>query len=724
MSDDQMSGRALLVLGMHRSGTSAVARVLNCLGAELGADLLPPAPGNNPKGFWEHSGVVQIHEELLGALGSDWSDLRSLPEGWLDSKAADRARAQLRELLKREFSGSALWAVKDPRACLLAPLWLRVLEELGVRVSVLFVIRHPDEVAGSLLSRDGLGVELTRLNWLKHMAEAEVATRHVSRTAVLYADLLVDWRSVATRIASDLGLEWPCSLDEAALEIDQFLDPRDRHHAVDQAARLPRLEQEVFDALVACARGKAGWERVSSNIDTYLSTAPVFMAAMATLAEDAGKASAAMAGANIREKKTNLELEGMRCVYHALSLHGEAAGMSLPGLSRHQDDYATLYYRSEDGAYEEDRSVKLPRRPTARAAAFEFDIPEGTTVDFVRIDPSNFPGFFRIAGLRLDGNAINDLSDLVTQISECRLEDENAGVIQFVSAGNDPLVEFDLRKVRTHDGQIRKIAIKCHYNVNGVILDVFDSQLDALATAAEKNSAKLEHLEDRLERDLREFMESATSKDQVVIEAIRALQALGVHREEVLLDALKRELAASWKKMISSSMAEYIETFTKQLSAAGAAAKLGREDLGELFQSELHNASEKLAERNRAILAQYFIDQVPALHDRMRQLINERTETVIAAQEQFADRLAKDGAATADACQGIEHALRALQSKLNGEVEMERAARLSMDRQLESVAQTVSSLSAQVASVASTLAAIKERSEKRPFSILRKKTAV
>ncbi|HJP99138.1 MAG TPA: hypothetical protein VJ862_11295, partial [Rhodanobacteraceae bacterium] len=86
--------KVILVLGMHRSGTSAVTRCLNLLGAEVGSKLLPPAEDNR-SGFWEHAEVVAVHEELLGDLDRVWHDGRALPEGWLLSAAARKARGKL-----------------------------------------------------------------------------------------------------------------------------------------------------------------------------------------------------------------------------------------------------------------------------------------------------------------------------------------------------------------------------------------------------------------------------------------------------------------------------------------------------------------------------------------------------------------------------------------------------------------------------------------------------
>ena len=145
-SQNALSRRAMLVLGMHRSGTSALTRTLNLLGVDLGSGLSGPGEDNR-LGFWEHTRVVAIHEMLLGDLGSSWHDTRALPENWMSTEAARKAKLAITELVESDFSESPLWAVKDPRLCRLVPLWKEVLDGLGVAISVVFSVRHPGEVA-------------------------------------------------------------------------------------------------------------------------------------------------------------------------------------------------------------------------------------------------------------------------------------------------------------------------------------------------------------------------------------------------------------------------------------------------------------------------------------------------------------------------------------------------------------------------------------------------
>ena len=112
----------LVILGMHRSGTSMLSRVCNLLGAELGPDIMPPGP-DNPSGFWEHRGIVELNDRLLADLGLAWDDPLPLPEGWQSRPETRHTQERLREVLRHDFGNAPLPAVKDPRICRLVPLW-------------------------------------------------------------------------------------------------------------------------------------------------------------------------------------------------------------------------------------------------------------------------------------------------------------------------------------------------------------------------------------------------------------------------------------------------------------------------------------------------------------------------------------------------------------------------------------------------------------------------
>lgn len=236
MSDGGGGPNAVLILGMHRSGTSALTRVVNLLGVDLGTDLMEAAEGNNERGFWEHQGVVSRHDRLLAQLGMRWDDPRAMPDGWLEHPATRAARADLESILDDEFTGTALWGVKDPRMCRLMPLWRQMLEARGVQVKVLHMLRHPLEIARSLERRDGMPRGRALLLWLRHQIEALEFSDGVPQSWASFDRLMAGWAGEMTRVDGDLELGIAGRIAAATEEVDGFLDAGLRHHALDDDA--------------------------------------------------------------------------------------------------------------------------------------------------------------------------------------------------------------------------------------------------------------------------------------------------------------------------------------------------------------------------------------------------------------------------------------------------------------------------------------------------------
>ncbi|MBW8311776.1 MAG: hypothetical protein K0M64_07030 [Rhizobium sp.] len=254
--------QGIVVAGMHRSGTSALSGALSRLGIALG-DSLVPAAGDNPKGYFEHAGVVAVHEQLFRELGRWWYDPRELPAGWLESPAARRAEEALVSLLRADFSGAALWAVKDPRTCRFLPLWRRVLARLAVPVSVLVVMRPPGEVAASLAARNGFGPELGELLWLRHVLDAVRESAGMPRTVIVYEDIVREPVAAIDAALQRVGLQAPVPAAERATALAGFVEASYQHHAsAAPAAATPvaGLAQRVYEAGRALARGQGHWE--------------------------------------------------------------------------------------------------------------------------------------------------------------------------------------------------------------------------------------------------------------------------------------------------------------------------------------------------------------------------------------------------------------------------------------------------------------------------------
>jgi hypothetical protein len=199
-------GQLLFVIGMHRSGTSALCAALAASGVSFGSQLIAPMAGVNDEGFWEDAGVVAVNEQLLAELGSSWYAPAYDP-ATLDWAAArfEPMRERARALLTVGFGEGALQAVKDPRLCLTLPFWLALCSELGLPARVCVIGRAPLEVARSLEARDGfpIGYGLRLYALYRSSIESFVPDDTVY---VRYDDLLRDPQSVMARLVDELSL--------------------------------------------------------------------------------------------------------------------------------------------------------------------------------------------------------------------------------------------------------------------------------------------------------------------------------------------------------------------------------------------------------------------------------------------------------------------------------------------------------------------------------------
>lgn len=226
--------QAILVVGMHRSGTSALTRVVNLLGAAPPATIMEAGP-DNERGYWESSSLVEFHDRLLGALDSHWGDWRAIDPGWQTSDASQAYRNELIGLIESEFGENSIFVSKDPRVCRLLPLWLKTLASMQIEPIALVSVRAPSEVAESLKKRNNFSLERSIALWLRHMLDAEQATRGMRRAFVHYDGLLSDWTAEIKRASSVTGFEWPRSPEETAPDINAFLSSKLRHHCASKA---------------------------------------------------------------------------------------------------------------------------------------------------------------------------------------------------------------------------------------------------------------------------------------------------------------------------------------------------------------------------------------------------------------------------------------------------------------------------------------------------------
>jgi hypothetical protein len=244
------SSRAVLVLGMHRSGTSALARGVQALGVYLGNDFLTPRP-DNPTGYWEDKNICQLNERLLTILGVRWEQVALISEAAWQAPEIESLLAEAADYVQRTLAISPRWGFKDPRTLRLLPFWRSVLRLLDAEEQYLVVIRNPLSVAASLAQRQGMDEATAHMLWLTYMLPlSEIAD--VPLVVADYDIVIAHPKRQLERIARGLRI----SLDDANnanIEefANRFLDPGLRHNFFDEAAfdpkpGVPPLSREAY----------------------------------------------------------------------------------------------------------------------------------------------------------------------------------------------------------------------------------------------------------------------------------------------------------------------------------------------------------------------------------------------------------------------------------------------------------------------------------------------
>lgn len=223
---------AYLVLGMHRSGTSAVTQLLALAGADLPQNLMP-GDEHNAQGYFEPWRIALFNDERLRATDSAWEDVFAYPFRPLGRRAERAWLNRAEALFDEEYRGLAHPLLKDPRVTILAPFWRTVLEDLEIRARCVIPVRHPLAVAGSLARRDGFSPQKSVLLWSAYMLAAEAYSRDLPRAFVGYDSLLGDWRAEVARIEAAHGAPLPKLTARAAKAIDKALQPELRHNPSD-----------------------------------------------------------------------------------------------------------------------------------------------------------------------------------------------------------------------------------------------------------------------------------------------------------------------------------------------------------------------------------------------------------------------------------------------------------------------------------------------------------
>ena len=201
----------ICIAGMHRAGTSMVARMLEGCGVDLGGPtyFAPPAPDNRD-GYWEDLRFVGLNDRILDRFQGAWDHPPVLPDGWETSSGLDGERRDAEAILR--WKGEP-WGWKDPRNSLTIPFWRSLLP--GIRVIV--CVRNPLEVSDSLRARGYTSERFGLALWEAYYRAIEATVDGSFGLVTHYDSFLADPGAELDRVLAFLDLRPPGAVRDAVL---------------------------------------------------------------------------------------------------------------------------------------------------------------------------------------------------------------------------------------------------------------------------------------------------------------------------------------------------------------------------------------------------------------------------------------------------------------------------------------------------------------------------
>lgn len=250
-----MNQTCILILGMHRSGTSALTGVLNLLDVNLGSKLV----GNNKsneKGHFENQHFLDINKKFIEQIDCSWDDTF-----YCESKLNKiKDTSDIEAIIKQEFGHCTLFAIKDPRLVFLFPLYKRTLSSMGINVKIIIPFRHPSEVALSLKSRNKFCLEKSYLLWANHYLSAEKLSRDLPRVFTCFDELLkspqIPIKQLDEKLKLDLYSKYTCKKNQ----IQNFLQLDLKHHNFQSGTfskKVPKLVENIMNLMIQNEESKS-----------------------------------------------------------------------------------------------------------------------------------------------------------------------------------------------------------------------------------------------------------------------------------------------------------------------------------------------------------------------------------------------------------------------------------------------------------------------------------
>lgn len=233
--------RSIVVLGMHRSGTSAITRALNLLGGELG-------PKEDIGQYWERGAMRLQCDALLERFGGAWDCPGVMPDGWESVESIAELESGAACAIA-DYGDPEVLLWKDPRASLTLPFWRKY---LGNDPIVIIIYRHPEEVWASLDTRNGFGPGLSFALWERYNSDALRYASGLRTVVFAYSELVKNQVEVMTQLVATLG-KWGVSLKDPTTTDMELRADQQHHNAPEYFSHSSATEsqQALFKSLAA-----------------------------------------------------------------------------------------------------------------------------------------------------------------------------------------------------------------------------------------------------------------------------------------------------------------------------------------------------------------------------------------------------------------------------------------------------------------------------------------
>lgn len=266
--DTEQQKTIFVVLGMPRSGTSAIARGLKALGIDLGEKLSEADNTWNPKGFWEDADIVyKINRGVLFALNYPWMSVSLIKYEELHQESLHELKIAAALLIKERMGLTSCWGFKDPRTAKVLPFWQAVFTDLNLQDKYVIALRNPLATAYSYQRLSGEDIEVGLLLWLMHLIPAINATHSKKRILVSYDMMMQNPRLQLERMQTQLDLPHLSNQKEYDIYINEFLDKSLQHYEYSlhdlqthPATAVSPICVKIYDLLLRVAKDECSLE--------------------------------------------------------------------------------------------------------------------------------------------------------------------------------------------------------------------------------------------------------------------------------------------------------------------------------------------------------------------------------------------------------------------------------------------------------------------------------